>query len=141
MTATQDRPNSPGPDAAITKPGGESSHATARGKVPRTRMGEVWVALVVASLVLLLLLIFILQNGQRAKVSFFGAHGYLPMGVALLLAAVFGVLLVALPGSARIIQLRMLGRRRGTRVPAPNPPTATQHAPDEPPSERHPTDR
>jgi uncharacterized integral membrane protein len=80
--------------------------------------------------VLLFLLIFILQNGQRAEVSFLGAHGHLPMGVALLLAAIFGVLLVALPGTARIIQLRTLNRRRGHNPapqpspPAPNPPAA-----------------
>ncbi|WP_198414022.1 LapA family protein [Micromonospora phaseoli] len=67
----------------------------------------------VFAVVLLLLLIFVLQNGQRAEVSFFGAHGTLPMGVALLLAAVSGVLLVALPGTARIVQLRVLARRRG----------------------------
>ena len=60
------------------------------------------------AVVLLLLLIFTLQNGQRAKVSFFGWHATLPLGVALLLAAVFGVLLVALPGTARIVQLRVL---------------------------------
>jgi lipopolysaccharide assembly protein A len=54
-------------------------------------------------------------------VSFLGAHGHLPMGVALLLAAVFGVLLVALPGTARIIQLRMSGRRGGAAV-EPQPP-------------------
>ena len=75
-------------------------------------MGELWVTLVVAAFVLLLLLIFILQNGQQAQVSFLGAHGSLPMGVALLLAAVFGVLLVALPGTVRILQLRAVGRRR-----------------------------
>ncbi|MEV0425491.1 LapA family protein [Micromonospora sp. NPDC050495] len=69
----------------------------------------------VFAVVLLLLLVFVLQNGQRAEVSFLGAHGTLPMGVALLLAAVSGVLLVALPGTARIVQLRMLGRRRGTQ--------------------------
>ena len=63
--------------------------------------------------------LFILQNGQRAQVSFLGAHGHLPMGVALLLAAVFGVLLVALPGTTRIIQLRMLGRRRAAAVASP----------------------
>jgi uncharacterized integral membrane protein len=68
-------------------------------------MGELWITLVVAAFVLLLLLIFILQNGQQAQVSFLGAHGSLPMGVALLLAAVFGVLLVAL------LQLRAVGRR------------------------------
>jgi uncharacterized integral membrane protein len=85
-------------------------------------MGGAWVALVVAAFVFLLLLICILQNGQRAQVSFLGAHGRLPMGVALLLAAVFGVLLVALPGT---IQLRMLGRRRGTAIEPqlPRPPT------------------
>jgi len=87
-------------------------------------MGGVWVALVVAAFVFLLLLIFILQNGQWAQVSFLGAHGHLPMGVALLLAAVFGVLLVALPGTARIIQLRMLGRRRGTANEPQLPPPA-----------------
>ena len=53
-----------------------------------------------------------MQNGQRADVSFFGAHGQLPMGVALLPAAVFGIQLVALPGTARIVQLRMLSRHR-----------------------------
>jgi uncharacterized integral membrane protein len=79
---------------------------------PRSRIGELWIAAVSFALVLLLLLIFLLQNGQRAEVSFFGAHGHLPMGVALLLAAVFGILLVALPGSARILQLRVLSRRR-----------------------------
>jgi uncharacterized integral membrane protein len=89
-------------------------------------MGNAWVALLAASFVLLLLLIFILQNSQRADVSFLGAHGHLPMGVALLLAAVFGVLLVALPGTVRIIQLRMFGRRHGRDVPpsAPHDPTA-----------------
>jgi uncharacterized integral membrane protein len=88
------------------------------------------VALLTAAFVLLLLLIFILQNSQRADVSFLGMHGHLPMGVALLLAAVFGVLLVALPGTVRIIQLRMLGRRRGRAVEnqSKTPPVA----PDDP---------
>jgi uncharacterized integral membrane protein len=92
-------------------------------------MGNAWVALLVAAFVLLLLLIFILQNSQRADVRFLGAHGHLPMGVALLLAAVFGVLLVALPGTVRIIQLRMLGRRRirGDE----NRPTSPSVAPDD----------
>src|SRR6266511_1609965 len=124
MAATQNRPEPPGPDATQTRPGGGSGGPGPWGKVPRSRMGGVWVALVVAAFVFLLLLIFILQNGQRAQVSFLGAHGHLPMGVALLLAAVFGVLLVALPGTARIIQLRMLGRRRGARVEPEPPPAA-----------------
>jgi uncharacterized integral membrane protein len=67
--------------------------------------------------VLLLLLIFVLQNSQKVEVSFFGAHGNTPMGVALLLAGVFGILLVAIPGSVRILQLRWRDRshRRAAR--------------------------
>jgi len=133
MTATQNRRDPPGPDAMTTRSGGGSGQpgdrgTGAQGRVPRSRMGGTWVALVVAAFVFLLLLIFILQNGQRAQVSFLGAHGHLPMGVALLLAAVFGVLLVALPGTARIIQLRMLGRRRATASEPQPPPPATDPA-------------
>lgn len=83
-----------------------------RQTVARSRMGGLWVAAVAFALVLLLLMIFVLQNGQSAEVSFLGAHGSLPMGVALLLAAIVGMLLVALPGTARIMQLRILGRHR-----------------------------
>jgi uncharacterized integral membrane protein len=104
-------PSSPTPD----------SPTRTSGTVVRTRAGGLWVAVVAFAVVLLLLLIFVLENGQRVDVSFFGAHGRLPLGVALLLAAVFGVLLVALPGTARILQLRMLGRR------TPPPPHAATH--------------
>lgn len=139
MTAPQNRGDPPGPDPNAASPPGEPDRWGARPKVPRSRIGGAWVVLVVAALVLLFLLIFILQNGQRAEVSFLGAHGHLPMGVALLLAAIFGVLLVALPGTARIIQLRMLTRRRGNNAaprpspPEPNPPAA---APDGPAATR-----
>jgi uncharacterized integral membrane protein len=93
----------------------------------------VWIAAVLFAVVLLLLLIFILQNGQRAKITFFGLHGNPPVGVSLLLAAVFGVLLVALPGTARIVQLRVLARRRGQIAHDPAtaaPQAAPQAAPE-----------
>jgi uncharacterized integral membrane protein len=134
MTAPHNRGDPPGPGRNAAGPGGGSDRLDDRAKVPRSRMGDAWVAMLVAAAVLLLLLIFILQNGQRAEVSFLGAHGHLPMGVALLLAAIFGVLLVALPGTARIIQLRMLSRRRGHHAaPQPSPPTPNPPAaPDGP---------
>lgn len=135
MTATQNRPDPLGPDPTPTSPGGESGRSGTRSKVPRSRMGAVWVALLMAAFVLLLLLVFILQNGQRAEVSFLGAHGHLPMGVALLLAAVFGILLVALPGTARIVQLRMLDHRHRPHAgtpPAAGPfPPASDDTPDQ----------
>jgi hypothetical protein len=50
-------------------------------------------------------------GSRTVEVSYLGAHGHLPLGVAPLLAAVPGVLMVALPGTARIIQLRLTARR------------------------------
>jgi uncharacterized integral membrane protein len=84
---------------------------------PRTRVSGIWVASIAAVVVLLLLLIFILQNGGRVKINIFGANPTLPLGVALLLAAVLGALLVALIGVARVVQLRRTARKmaRGSR--------------------------
>ena len=60
---------------------------------------------------LLFLLIFILQNSRGVDVSYLGAHGHLPLGVALLLAAVCGALLVILAAAARMGQLRSTARK------------------------------
>ena len=94
----------------------DSRPAPLRPAVKRSRIGDLWIVAVMFAVMLLLLLIFVLQNGQRAEVTFLGAHAALPTGVALLLAAVIGVLLVALPGTARIVQLRMRNRRSATRA-------------------------
>jgi putative membrane protein len=79
--------------------------------IKRTRTSGLWVALGFFAVVLLLLLIFILQNGEKVDISYMGAHGHLPLGVALLFAAVCGVLLVILASAARIGQLRTVARR------------------------------
>jgi uncharacterized integral membrane protein len=84
-------------------------------RIERTRAGGLWVAVAAAMLVLLFLLIFILQNGQQVRVSFLGANGHLPLGVAMLLSAVAGALLVVLVGAARIVQLRLVARRHRGR--------------------------
>jgi uncharacterized integral membrane protein len=77
----------------------------------RTRLGGTWVAIGCFAVVLLFLLIFIVENSNSVGVGYFGAHGHLPLGVALLLAAVCGALLVVLAGMARILQLRSRARR------------------------------
>ena len=79
--------------------------------VRRTRLGGLWAVAVLGAIVLVLLLVFILQNGQRVQVHIFGAHWNAPLGVALLMAAALGVLLVVIPGGGRIIQLRRAARR------------------------------
>jgi lipopolysaccharide assembly protein A len=80
-------------------------------KIKRTRISGLWVSVGFFAVVLLLLLIFILQNGTKVDISYMGAHGHLPLGVALLLSAVCGVLLIVLAGAARISQLRAVARR------------------------------
>jgi uncharacterized integral membrane protein len=77
----------------------------------RTRTGGLWVAAISAVVVILLLLIFILQNGEQVEVALYGANPDLPLGVALLLAAVLGALVVALLGVARVVQLRQTAKR------------------------------
>ena len=77
----------------------------------RTRVSGVWVAIGFFTIVLLFLLIFILQNSHSVDISYLGLHSRLPLGVALLLSTVCGVLLVVLAGTARILQLRAAARR------------------------------
>ena len=96
-------------------------------RIKRTRTSGIWVAVGFFAVILLLLLIFILQNGTDVSVSYLGMHGHLPLGVALLLAAVCGVLLVVLAGAARISQLRTTARRH-RRVDAKRATAAAKQA-------------
>ena len=107
-----------------------SNQALPQHKIKRTRISGLWVSVGFFAVVLLLLLIFILQNGTKVDISYMGAHGHLPLGVALLLSAVCGVLLVVLAGAARISQLRTVARRhrradakRVTAAEGPGRPT------------------
>jgi uncharacterized integral membrane protein len=77
-----------------------------KGHVRRTRVSVVWVGLITAALVLLLLIIFIAQNTSRASIHFLGWSGHLSLGLLMLVAAVCGLLIAALPGTIRILQLR-----------------------------------
>ncbi|MCO1581957.1 LapA family protein [Crossiella sp. SN42] len=98
-------------ERAATERGAQSTTTEPK----RNRLGGLWTVFVVAAVVLLLLLVFILENGQDVQISYFGITGTLPLGVALLLAAILGVLLVAVPGYARIIQLRRSAKRGSGR--------------------------
>ncbi len=72
----------------------------------RSRTGGVWVSMVAASVVLILLVVFIAQNTDEVHIAFLWIDGDAPLAVALLIAAAFGIALTALVGSLRILQLR-----------------------------------
>jgi uncharacterized integral membrane protein len=76
-----------------------------------TRTSMVWTMVGVGVVLLVAILVFILQNGQRSRVWFLMVNGTLPQGVALLFAALLGALLVLVAGAARVLQLRVVSRR------------------------------
>jgi uncharacterized integral membrane protein len=106
MTPTTDPAVAPPPPGAI---------AADEKAVSRSRAGGLWIASVAVAVLLVLLLVFIVQNSRRVTIHFFGLHGHFSLAIALLVALVGGVLLVAIPGSVRILQLRRTVKKRTTR--------------------------
>jgi uncharacterized integral membrane protein len=87
------------------------TRSTVDRTIPRTRVSVTYVALICGLVTLVVLLVFILENTRRIPITFFGATEHVPDGVALLLAAVAGALIIAVVGAARISQLRRRVRR------------------------------
>lgn len=101
------------PNATREPPADQPATATPEARPRRrpTRTSRAWTGAVAGAVIALLLLIFILENTQSVKVSFLGATGHISLGVALLLSAVAGALIVGLIGAARMAQLRLQARR------------------------------
>ena len=107
-----------------------------RDGVHHTRIGGVWVAVAVATVLGIALIDFIVQNTRSVRVEFFAANGQMPVAVALLGAALAGAFLVLAVGVARTTQLR-LAARRGKKndeqlsqaAPEPEPEPAPAPAP------------
>jgi lipopolysaccharide assembly protein A len=76
-----------------------------------TRISGMRTGLIAGVALLIVMLIFIIQNAHTVNISFLGAHLRLSLAVALLLAAIAGALLMAAAGTARITQLRRIMRR------------------------------
>ena len=79
--------------------------------LPRTRTGSAWVAAATGAVLVLLMLVFILQNGERVEMEFLWLELNVPLGAGLLLAAVLGALVVVSLGVGRMLQLRLAARR------------------------------
>ncbi len=106
-----DEPEEPGepgePGPVPDGPGGPTPGLT----VPSSRAGQAWKSLVPALVFAAVMVIFIVQNLHKAKVSFLMFSGRFPLALALLLAAALGALVVFCLGSVRIVQLRKAFRR------------------------------
>jgi uncharacterized integral membrane protein len=102
-------PSDEGP--AEASPPAPADDPSSSGAPRFTRASAVWVATGAALLLLILLIVFMLQNSTKVDVEFLGLTGTIPLGMALLIAAVGGGVLVAIAGAARVIQLRIGARR------------------------------
>jgi uncharacterized integral membrane protein len=116
-----DRPAAEGPepapaDSSIPPETELAAPADAEATLPEhtiepTRTSMVWTMVGIGVVLLVAILVFILQNGQRVRVRFLMVDGTLQLGVALLFAALLGALLVLVTGAARVLQLRVVARR------------------------------
>ena len=89
-----------------TAPATSAPPAAPQQPVQRTRAASFWVSVVVTALLFIALIIFLAQNSHQISIHFLGWNGHVSEAVALLIAAVCGALLVAIPASIRIVQLR-----------------------------------
>jgi uncharacterized integral membrane protein len=117
-----ERPAAGGPERAPAdsslppEPEAAGAPADAEATLPEhtiepTRTSMVWTMVGIGVVLLVAILVFILQNGQRVRVRFLMVDGTLQLGVALLFAALLGALLVLVAGAARVLQLRAVARR------------------------------
>ena len=90
----------------------------ARAGAVRSRTGATWVGLCLAAVVLVVLIVFMLQNTKPVEVHFLGWAGTAPLAVALLIAGVAVGLVALVVGTVRIAQLR---RRLGAARKAADP--------------------
>lgn len=77
----------------------------------RTRMSAAWLGICTAAAVLVLLIVFMLQNTGSVEVTFLWLQGSLPLAMALLIAGVGTALLTMIVSVARITQRRRRFRR------------------------------
>lgn len=80
-------------------------------RAPRTRTGTAWGLAAAGTVGLLLMLVFIFQNSQETELKFLWLEGSVPVGAAMLLAAVIGAGIVVCLGAGRLLQHRLAERR------------------------------
>lgn len=82
------------------------------GKVKGSFAASTWVALTIGFLLLIVLIVFILQNQQQVPLNFLAWTVDFPAGIAFLIFAVAGALIMALVGGWRMFELRRQVRKQ-----------------------------
>ena len=104
---------------SAARAGDDRFAAAARREAAATEVDEkkggmtagLWISLILGIVVLVALLIFVVQNNVPANFEYISWQFSLPLGVAMLLAASAGALVMALVGAVRMMQLSMQVRR------------------------------
>ena len=112
VTGTDAGPAAAAPTSSSEAPPRQEESAPSRPAVRGTRTGRVWVGVCAAALITVALIIFMVQNTHTVQVNFLGLTGSTSVALMLLIAAVGGILLTLILGSARILQLRRTVRTR-----------------------------
>ncbi|WP_280419088.1 LapA family protein [Nocardia carnea] len=86
--------------------GRKTTDKARRKSAGSSRVGNAWIALIIAAILGIVLLIFIIQNSESADVEMLFWNFSLPLGVTILLSVIAGALVMALVGGVRIMQLR-----------------------------------
>ena len=96
------------PRTTTKKPAKKSaeSPATPAHPVKGSFAGGTWIALIAGALLLIVLLVFIMQNQNQVDLVLFAWNFRFPAGIGFLLAAIGGALIMALVGGVRMFQLR-----------------------------------
>ena len=114
--APADSPVPAEPEVAVPA---EAEPTLSQHTIEPTRTSMVWTMVGIGVVLLVAILVFILQNGQRVRMRFLMVDGTLQLGGALLFAALLGALLVLVAGAARVLQLRVVARRHRRTDQAP----------------------
>ena len=100
-------PQSKGPQSKGERKGERKAHDPLRA----SRTSGFYTGVIGLGIVLVLLIIFIVQNTEQSSIRFLGWEGNAPQAVLLLIATAAGIFLTATASSLRLLQVRRRVKR------------------------------
>ncbi|MGB7982389.1 MAG: LapA family protein [Candidatus Nanopelagicales bacterium] len=102
----------PGPDSASEPdPAPKVKQPLPAESLAKTRAAAAWLATGAALIIVVLMIILILQNQETMEFNYLWFSGRVPIGAALVIAAVTGAAIVMIVGIVRLTQVRRNTRR------------------------------